>query len=109
MRVLPRSFEFRKDDSPESVGTRLAIWTRDVIQSFKAIPEVVYLTVPWAGTSLPVAVRGGAPRSVVVARVESGTVSAAPGVEWEPIAAGFQLTAVYGVSSPATLSLRVEV
>lgn len=109
MKLLPRSFEYRDGDTLENVGARLAIWTRDVIQSFKAIPEVVYLTVPWAGTSLPVAVRGGTPRSVVVARVESGTVSAAPGVEWEPIASGFQLTAVYGVSSPATLSLRVEV
>ena len=109
MKVLPRAFDYRDGDDLKSVGQRLAEWTRDVIQSFSRIPDVFYLTVPWAGVATPVAVRGGTPRSVVVARVEEGTVSAAPGIEWEPIASGFQLTAVYGVSSPATLSLRVEV
>ena len=109
MKLLPRSFEYRDGDTFESVGQRLAIWTRDVIKSFSVIPDVAYLTVQWTGVAVPVFVRGGTPRSVVVARVEDGTVSAAPGVTWEPIATGFKLTAVYGVASPATLSLRVEV
>ena len=34
MKLLPRSFEYRDGDTLESVGARLAIWTRDVIQSF---------------------------------------------------------------------------
>jgi hypothetical protein len=48
MRLLPRSFEYRSGDTAESVGTRLAIWTRDVIAAFKRIPDVTYIEVPVA-------------------------------------------------------------
>jgi hypothetical protein len=109
MKRLPRSFEYRSGDTPENIATRLAIWTRDVIQSFARIPDVVYtsVTIPSAGEIDVTST--GTPRSVVVARVEAGTVSAAPGIEWEPIAEGFRITAVHGVAGAATLSLRVEV
>lgn len=109
MRLLPRSFEYRAGDTAESIGTRLAIWTRDVIQAFTRIPDVSYTTI--TATDLPVTVEmaGGAPRSVLVARVVSGTVAAAPGIEWSPAASGFSLTAVHGVTGTPVLTLRVEV
>ena len=109
MRRLPRSFEYRKGDALESIGTRLAVWTRDVISALRDVPDVSYATI--TATDLPrtVAVDGGAPRSVLVARVVSGTVSAAPGVEWSPAATGFVLTAVHGVTGTPVLALRVEV
>ena len=109
MRLLPRSLEYRKDDSPESVGTRLAIWTRDVIAALRLVPDVTYATVTATDLPLTVAVDGGAPRSVLVARVVSGTVASAPGVEWSPAATGFVLTAVHGVTGTPVLALRVEV
>ena len=109
MRLLPRSLEYRKDDSPESVGTRLAIWTRDVIAALRGVPDVSYTTVTATDLPLTVAVDGRAPRSVLVARVVSGTVAAAPGIEWSPAATGFSLTAVHGVTGTPVLALRVEV
>jgi hypothetical protein len=110
MRVLPRSFEYRKDDTPESVGQRVAAWTRDAIQSFSRIPDVTYtaVTVP-SGETVDVLVANGIPRSVLVARVVSGTVTAAPGIDWVPVAGGFTIRAVYGVAGTAVLALRVEV
>jgi hypothetical protein len=109
MKLLPRSFEYRFGDTFDSVAVRLAIWTRDAIKSFSAIPDVSYttVTVP-SGGELDVT-STGTPRSVVVARVVAGAVSAAPGIEWVPIAGGFTITAVHGVAGAATLSLRVEV
>lgn len=109
MRRLPRSFEYRKGDTPESIGTRLAVWTRDVIAAFRDVPSVTFATVTATDLPLTVAVDGGTPRSVMVARVVSGTVAAAPGIEWSPAAAGFVLTAVYGVTGTPVLALRVEV
>ncbi len=109
MRLLPRSLEYRKGDTPESVGERLAIWTRDVIAALRLVPDVTYTTITAVDLPLTVAVDGGAPRSVLVARVVSGTVSAAPGVEWSPAATGFTLTAVHGVTGTPVLALRVEV
>ena len=109
MRLLPRSLEYRKGDTPESIGTRLAIWTRDVIASFRDVPDVSYATITAPDLPVTVAVDGGPPRSVLVARVVSGTVSAAPGVEWSPAATGFVLTAVHGVTGTPVLALRVEV
>lgn len=109
MRLLPRSFEYRIGDTAEGVATRVAEWARDVRKSLARVPDVEYVTVPWTGDAVSVFAAGGAPRSVVVARVVDGTVTAAPGVEWEPVASGFRMTAVHGVSAPATLLLRVEV
>ena len=109
MRLLPRSFEYRSGDTAESIGTRLAVWTRDVIAALRTVPDVTYATVTATDLPITVAVDGGAPRSVLVARVVSGTVSAAPGVEWSPAATGFTLTAVHGVTGTPVLALRVEV
>jgi len=110
MRLLPRSLEYRKDDSPESVGTRLAIWTRDVIAALRGVPDVSYTTVTATDLPLTVAVDGGgAPRSVLVARVVSGTVTATPGIEWSHINGGFRVDAVYGITGASRLMLRVEV
>ena len=109
MRLLPRSLEYRTGDTAESIGTRLAVWTRDVIQSLTRVPDVSYTTVTATDLPVTVAVDGGAPRSVLVARVVSGTVAAAPGIEWSPAATGFSLTAVHGVTGTPVLTLRVEV
>ena len=49
MRLLPRSLEYRKGDTPESIGTRLAIWTRDVIAALRLVPDVTYATVTATG------------------------------------------------------------
>ncbi len=110
MRILPRSLEYRVGDTLESIGTRLAVWTRDVIQALRQLPEVAYVTatVP-SGEIVAVASSAGIPRSVVVARVVSGTVTAAPGIDWLPTAGGFTIRAVYGVTGTAVLALRVEV
>ena len=72
MRLLPRSFEYRSGDTAESVGTRLATWTRDVIAAFKRIPDVTYIEVPVAS--------GGS------ADVESAGTPAAASVELAPYA-----------------------
>lgn len=109
MKSLPRSFEYRTGDTAEGIGTRLAVWTRDVIAALRMVPNVKYTTVTATGLPITVAVDGGTPRSVLVARVVSGTVSAAPGVEWSPAATGFVLTAVHGVTGTPVLTLRVEV
>ena len=109
MRLLPRSLEYRDGDTFESVAARLAIWTRDVIAALRTVPSVTYTTITATDLPLTVAVDGGAPRSVLVARVVSGTVAAAPGVEWSPAATGFVLTAVHGVTGTPVLTLRVEV
>lgn len=109
MRQLPRQVDYRDSDTPESALRRLYMWARDVVACLKRIPDVIYTTVTIpAGGELDVTTTG-VPRSVLVARVVAGAVSAAPGVEWVPIAGGFTITAVHGVAGAATLSLRVEV
>jgi len=70
---------------------------------------VGYVTVTIATGETPSITTLGTPRAVSVARVTSGTVSAAVGVDWAPVAGGFEVLGVYGVALPATLSLRVEV
>lgn len=109
MKQLPRAVDYRDNDTPESALRRIYMWARDVVACLKQIPDVIYttVTVP-AGGELSVT-STGTPRSVLVARVVAGAVSAAPGVEWAPIAGGFTITAVHGVAGAATLSLRVEV
>lgn len=109
MRLLPRSFEYRSGDTAESISTRLAIWTRDVISALARVPDVSYVTVTATGLPATVEVANGTPRGVLVARVVSGTVAAAPGIEWSPAATGFVLTAVHGVTGTPVLTLRVEV
>ena len=109
MKSLPRSFEYRKGDTAENVGTRLAIWTRDVIAAFKRIPDVTYIEVPIASGGSADVESAGTPSAVSVARVVSGTVTAAPGIEWSHINGGFRVDAVYGITGASRLMLRVEV
>ncbi len=109
MKSLPRSFEYRKGDTAENVGTRLAIWTRDVIAAFKRIPDVTYIEVPVASGGSVDVESAGTPAAVSVARVVSGTVTATPGIEWTPINGGFRVEAVYGITGSSRLMLRVEV
>jgi len=108
VKSLPRSFEYRNGDTAESIGTRLAVWTRDVISAFKRIPDVTLreVEVP-SGSSVDV--NGIAPTGVSVARVMGGTVTASPGIHWRPIDGGFRIESVYGITGTARLMLRVEV
>ena len=109
MKKLPRSLELRTADPAATVYQRLTEWARDVAAALKVVPDVSYVTVdiPSGGTA-SIAVAGRA-RSVMVARVVSGTVTAAPGIDWSPTEAGVLVSSVYGVTGASRLTLRVEV
>ena len=109
MKKIPRSLELRTSDPIGTVHQRIMEWTRDALASLKLVPDVSYVTVdiPSGGTA-SITVDGRA-RSVMVARVVSGTITAAPGIDWEPINNGVEVSAVYGVTGASRLTLRVEV
>jgi hypothetical protein len=109
MKKLPRSLELRTSDGAATVYQRLMEWARDVVTSLKLVPDVSYVTVdvPSGGTA-SIKLDGRA-RSVILARVVTGTVTATPGIDWSPTAAGFDVSAVYGVSGASRIALRVEV
>ena len=109
MKKLPRSLELRTSDPIGTVYQRIAEWARDVAAALKLVPDVSYVTVdiPSGGTA-SIAVTGRA-RSVMVARVVSGTVTAAPGINWSPTEDGVLVSSVYGVTGASRLTLRVEV
>lgn len=106
----PRSLELRTADPIATVYQRIMEWARDVATSIKAMPTITYVTVsvPASGALAGVSAAGRI-RSVVVARVDEGTVSGAPGLYWVPASGGFDVVALYGVTGAARVTLRVEV
>lgn len=110
MKKLPRSLELRAEDNERTMRVRIMEWTRDVLKSLRTIPDVEFISVDVPSSpDVDVRTENGRPRSVSIARVLSGTVTAAPGIEWDPAANGFTITALHGFSGDARLSLRVEV
>lgn len=109
MKQLPRQIDYRTSDTPDSALRRLFTWARDVVECLRRVPDVAYLevSIPASGT-LDVVRTEGQPRSVLVARA-AGAATGAPAVDWVPVAGGFAVTATYGVTLPATVTLRVEV
>lgn len=105
----PRSLELRKDDAPETVYQRITEWARDVAALLGAAPSVTYTTVNVPASGLVSVAVTGRVRCVMVARVESGTLTGAAGVHWSPTRNGFDVEALYGVSGAARVTLRVEV
>jgi hypothetical protein len=109
VKKLPRAIDYRSIDEMPGVLRRFAMWSRDVVEALRAVPDVSYVTVsPPSAGSLAVE-SDGTPRSVVVARVASGTVTAAPGIDWIPSHGGFTIRAVHGVTGTVSLVLRIEV
>lgn len=106
---IPRSLELRAKDGLDGVVARLSEWTRDVREILRQTPVVTYrtVTIPSGGTAT--IETDGAPRSVILARVVSGTITATPGIAWAPSRDGVTVGAVYGVTGDARLTLRIEV
>ena len=108
MKKLPRAIDYRSIDEMPGVLRRFAMWTRDVVESLQDVPDVSYVTVTMPQEGRPIA-SDGIPRSVTVARVITGTITATPGLDWIPSAGGFIVRAVYGVTGTVSLVLRIEV
>lgn len=111
MKSLPRKLDILTRDPLDTIHTRVMEWARDVREAFARIPDVSFVTVDVpasAGVSVAIG-NGQQPQSVSIARVITGTTSAAPGIVWAPTKGGFTVTALYGFSGAARLSLRVEV
>lgn len=107
----PRTVRFESDDSGVSRARRLNKFVRESIGYLEHVPRTLYrdLVIEDASVIPAVATPEGEPKSVTVARVIEGTVSAAVGVDWEPSNSGVKVNAVYGVAAPARLTLRIEV
>ncbi len=108
MKNLPRSLELRASDAEASVRQRINEWTRDVEALLEKVPDVSYMTID-VPSGAGVAVSSAQPSSVSIARVVTGTTTAAPGIVWAPTSGGFTVTALYGFSGDARLRLRIEV
>lgn len=109
MTTLPRSLELRAEDNERTVRIRIGEWARDVARFLRTIPSTTYVTVDVPSAADVHVAADGRIKSVTVARVLSGIVTSAPGIEWDPAANGFTITALHGFSGDARLTLRVEV
>lgn len=105
---LPRSVELRTRDPLGVTYTRIMEWSRDVVRVLRGVREVKVVTVDVPASPNVTVDVGFRVASVTVARVVSGTVTATPGIAWSPEGDGFTITALYGVTGDARLSLRAE-
>lgn len=108
---VPRPVRFESGDTPVSRARRLNKFTRETSAYLAQVGRVYFrdLVITDASVIPAVAVPEGAVRSVTVARVVEGTVTAAPGVNWSPTSSGVEVSGFYGVAAPCRLTLRIEV